>query len=147
MGYDAGRWVDEPILPELPAPPAHLVQVRGAQLVAVRYVDPAGRRRGEGDAVILAWAPLPAGGWAVLVAWIGAWQQNNRTTGAPRWAWCRYDKDLVRPAKPSRPLVEREGFEWHGWHRDSDLAEAVRQAAASLPEHLREAALTPRRQP
>jgi hypothetical protein len=32
---------------------------------------------------------------------------------------------------------------WHGWHEESEFGEAVRQAAASLPEHQRQAALTP----
>ncbi len=141
--------MDEPVLPEIAAPPVDLIQVHGARLVRVlNVVDPdPRRRRGFREAVILAHAPIPGGGWAVLAAWIGAWQERSRTTGGPRWAWVRLLEDRVAPHTPDRPLVEAEGHEWHGYHELSDMAEAVRLAAASLPEHLRDAALTPRPAP
>lgn len=141
---DEGHWVEETILPELKAPPPELIQVRGAQLVRVKSIDPPGVERGFREAVVLAWARIPGGGWAGLFAWIGAWQRGHRTTGGPRWAWCQVPEGRVEPVTPPRPLVEAEDHEWHGYHEMSDLAEAVRRAAETLPEHLREAAVTPK---
>lgn len=138
-----GRWVEEPILPELPPPPPNLVRVRGAQLIRVTAFDPAGNRRGFTEAVVLAWAPLRGGGWGVLTAWLSGWQSAGRTTGRGRWAWCRLPDDLslVTPMPPPRHLLEDD--EWHGHHPDHGITIAMRQAALTLPEPLRDAALAP----
>lgn len=144
MAEDAGgRWVEEPILPELPPPPPNLVRVRGAQLIRVTAFDPAGNRRGFTEAVVLAWAPLRGGGWGVLTAWLSGWQSGGRTTGRGRWAWCRLPDDLslVTPMPPPRNLLEDD--EWHGHHPDHGITIAMRQAALTLPEPLRDAALAP----
>lgn len=146
MGDERGRWEEDAILPELAAPPADSIQVRGAQLVHRLNVEAHNTpsREGYTEAVILAWAPLPDGGWAVLAAWLGAWRrEDGRTTGKARYGWCRLLEDRVRPVDPPRTLID--GAEWHGHHELSQFALAVRQAALLLPENLREAALTPKR--
>lgn len=141
---EAGRWTDEPLLPELPPPPADRIIVRGAQLVRVYTVDHPDprRRRGYSEAVILAWARTGAEGWGVLLAWGGSWRQQigGRTTVKARWSWCRLREDRVKPVRP--PPLQAED-EWHGHHPLSEFSEAVRLAAQLLPEELREAALTP----
>jgi len=75
---------------------------------------------------------------------LGAWQQGGRTTGRARWGWCRILQDRTRAA-PAPPRLEDDDDpdDWHGQHPDSEFAKAVRQAALTLSEHLREAALTP----
>ncbi len=139
-----GRWVDAPILPELPPPPARLVRVDGAQLIRVYNVDAPnpGSRGGYNEAVVLAWAPLADGGRGVLAAWLGGWQEGHRTTGKGRFGWCRLLSDRVREIPPPRAKIE--GAEWHGHHELSEFAAAVRQAAELLPEPVRAAALTPK---
>lgn len=146
-GDAGGRWVEDPVLPELPAPPTSLIRVRGAQLLRVYNVDSSNRgsRRGYTDTVALAWARLPEGGWALLAAWQGSWRgQGGRTTGRARWGWVRLLQDRVE-AVERPPRIE--GFAWFGWAEDSALGEAVRAAALLLPEHLRKAALTPKAPP
>jgi len=139
-----GRWVDEPVLPELPTgPPPHLIRVEGARLIRVMNVDahnPASRD-GYTEAVVLATAPL-GGGTGVLVAWLGGWQEGHRATGRGRYAWCRLLEDRVREVAPPRAKID--GAEWHGHHAEGEFAGAVRQAAELLPEEMRAAALTPR---
>jgi hypothetical protein len=142
-----GRWVEPPILPEVDAPAPDLIQVPGAQLWRRLNVEAHNKasRGGHTEFVVLARAPLPDGSWAVLAAWQGAWRQpGGRTTGKARFGWVRLLEDRVTPATPPPGLVAREGFEWHGWAQSSQIAEAVRQAAALLPEYLRAAALTPK---
>lgn len=136
-----GRWVEEPILPLLPPPPADRILVRGTQLVHVAFVHN-GQRRGFTEAAVLAWARTGDGGWGALTAWQGAWRQGNgRTTGRARWGWCRLDLDLVEPRRAPQRVAEDD--EWHGHHPLAAFTQAIRQAAASLPEHLRQAALAP----
>lgn len=140
MDANTGRWTEEPVLPELPPPPTDRVLVRGAQLIRVTFVH-GGQRRGFTEAMILAWARTGDGGWGVLTSWLGAWQENGRTTGRARWGWCRLIEDLVEPRRLPQHVAEDD--EWHGHHPLDQFTEAMRQAAASLPEHLRQAALTP----
>lgn len=152
MDAEPGRWVEDPILPELDPdnphkpPPPELIDVHGAQPVRVYTIDaPDPRRRnGFAQALILAWAPRLEGGWGVLIAWLGAWQEGGRTTGAGRWAWCRLTADdlrrgRVRPVKPHVGLED----EWYGMPADSEFGLAVAEAVASLPEGMREAAGRP----
>jgi hypothetical protein len=142
-----GRWVDEPVLPELPPPPAHLIRVEGAQLIRVLNVEAHNppSRGGYTEAVVLATAPLADGGTGALVAWLGGWQEGHRTTGRGRYAWCRRLEDRVREVDPPQRRIE--GAEWHGHHELSEFAAAVRQAAELLPEEMRADALTPKRAP
>jgi hypothetical protein len=135
-----GRWIEEPVLPLLPPPPADRILVRGTRLIRVAFIH-RGQRRGFTEAAVLAWARTGDGGWGVLTAWQGAWQENGRTTGRARWGWCRLDVDLVEPRPVPRRIAEDD--EWHGHHPMEEFTEAIRQAAASLPEHLRQAALAP----
>lgn len=140
MGAHGGRWVEDPILPEVDPPPAEEIEV-GAQLIRVLNVESHNQSsRGHTDVVVLARAPIAGGGERVLAAWQGAWQQGSRTTGKARFGWCRELPDRV-------VLVERPpriaGFAWFGWHAQSQLGKAVWQAARLLPKHLRLAALTP----
>lgn len=147
---DSGRWVDDPPLPAIATPPpAELIRVHGSQLVRIYTIDDPDprRRRGFTEALFIAWAPLCGGDWAVLAAWLGAWQSGARTTGGGRWAWLRLTTDdvgrgRVKAVKPHRFDDEDE---WHGHHPLADVSIAFREAAASLPEHQRAAAIEPRR--
>lgn len=141
MPADEGCWVDEPPLPPIAPPPAHLIAVRGAQRLRVNNLDhPDPRRRGgHTDTVALAWARTPDGEWTALLAWLGAWQQDGRTAGRGRYGWCRVLEGRVR----AMPVVRREGVAWYGMYEPNELGAAIERAALTLPEHLREAALTP----
>jgi hypothetical protein len=148
MDDEGGRWIEEPLLPELPAPAADQIIVRGAQLVRVVFGDVAADSRHQGytEAVVLAWAKTAQGGWGVLLAWGGSWRQRNgRSTVKARWAWCRLLPDRVTPVPRPRALLPED--EWHRHHPGSEFSEAVRAAAASLPEHLRDRALQPAEPP
>lgn len=145
--HAGGRWTDKPVLPLLSPPPPDLIRVHGgARVVRVYNVDDPDPRRHGGftEAVILAWAPRRDGGWGVLTAWLGGWQENTRTTGRGRWAWCLMRKDDFERGrvKPVVPFV-MEGHEWHGHHPLDEVTRAMHEAAWSLPEQLREAALLP----
>ncbi len=139
-----GRWVDDPVLPELPPPPVHLIRVDGAQLIRVMNVDAhnRGSRGGYTEAVVLATAPLGDGGTGILAAWLGGWQEGHRTTGKGRYGWCRLLADRVREVAPPRAKID--GAEWHGHHVEGEFAGAVRQAAELLPEEMRAKALAPK---
>lgn len=149
MDAEPGRWVEEPILPELDPdnphapPPAELIDVHGAQPVRVYTIDHPDprRRRGFTQALILAWAPRLDGSWGVLIAWLSGWQQGGRTSGGGRWAWCRLTREDVRRGRvrPVKPHVRLDD-EWYGMPADSDFGQAVAQAVGSLPRGLREAA-------
>lgn len=137
--------MDEPILPELPAPPVERIAVRGAQRLRVLNVDSPnpGSRGGFTECVALAWARLPDGDWAALLAWLSGWRgEDGRTTGRGRFGWYRVLEDRTK-AMPIWPHRDPD-VEWHGYHADDEIAVAMREAAATLPEQLREAALTPR---
>lgn len=141
MDTQDGRWVDDPPLPPLAKPPDRLIETSGARLIRVYNVNSPDPRRRDGytEAVVLARAPIPGGGWAVLAAWLGGWQEGGRTSGRARFGWCRWLTDRCKIVTPH--VVG--GAEWHGWPAESEFAQAVRLAAACLPEHLRAAALTP----
>lgn len=55
--------------------------------------------------------------------------------------WYLYEAHRVEPKRA--PRTRFEGACWHGRHEDSQFNIAVREAVASLPEHLREAAAKP----
>lgn len=147
-----GRWVDEPPLPELtdpkPPPPADLIVVHGAQLVRIINIDDPDprRRRGFTEALFIAWAPLTGGDWAVLTAWLSAWQTGVRTTGGGRYAWLRLTEDDVARGRirEVKPHLFDDEDEWHGHHPLHDVSIAFHAAVATLPEKLRERALRPR---
>lgn len=152
MDERPGRWVDEPPLPILPKAGPGVELALGARLVRVYVIKTVAgqqRRAGFQEIVVIARARLKDGGIGLLAAWIGAWQQGARTTGGPRWAWLRYDPpppgqlDPLQPMPRSRRENRTEGIAWHGWHVRSDLAQAIRGAAASLPHEQRAAALRP----
>jgi len=141
--------VDEPPLPTLAAPPPGLIRVRGAQPARVYDIDNPDPRKHKGftEVLFIAWAPIPdTRDWAVLTAWLGAWQHGARTTGKGRWAWLRLTEDDVARGRVRAvtPVLEPED-EWHGHHPLAQFTIGARQAAASLPERLRELALQPRR--
>lgn len=142
--------MDEPPLPPLKDPPPHLILVRGAQLVRVHNVDDPDprRRRGFTQVVILAWAPLPGGGWAGLCVWLSGWHgpgpRGSRVTGRGRFAWCRILRDRVEAWRPPRPYIQDPDQGWHGQGDPSEVSEAMARAAETLPRHLREKALQPR---
>lgn len=117
--------------------------MRGAHLVRVYGPDGPTKRDAGREAVTLAWAQMPDARWAILLAWAGYWMDEAapHQTEAARWAWCVYDEDRVELRRAPQTLYE--GAAWHGWAEDGELNKAIRQAAGSLPEHLREAAITP----
>jgi hypothetical protein len=140
---DERRWLDEAPLPEFKEhPPAELIRVRGGRVVRVYQVDDPHPQRREGftDAVLLAWAHRLEGGWGMLLAWLGTVQVGVKTTGEGRWGWCRY---LADRTVPITPYLFDEEDEWYGNTSYSELGKGVQAAVASLPVHLREAALRP----
>lgn len=148
MADDQGwRWTEDPILPGLPPPPPGLILVRGATPIRI-YDTPervhivGGKRRPDGgrDGVVIAWAGIPRGGWAVLLAWTSYARVGLHQTALARWGWCRLDEARVKPLPPP---PAREGACRYGWYEGCELDKAVATAAAALPEHLREAAITP----
>jgi hypothetical protein len=142
-----GRWLEDPLLPTLPDPPADRVVVHGASLV--RVYSPAGSkiegRDGGRAAIVIAWARLGDGeSWAVLMAWAGNWMgADHRPTVRPRWGWVRLDEARVKPQKP-RPKIEGSEIEWFGSWSGCAMEEAMYHAAVGLPKEQREAAITPR---
>jgi hypothetical protein len=148
---DPDQWLDEPPLPALADPPPELILVRGAQVVRVHFVDhPNPKLRGFTEVIVLAWAPIPnSRDWAGLCVWLAAVQEPGphgaHTTGEGRYGWLRMLPDRVEAWRPPHRYLEGE----HGWHGQGDpsqVSEAILRAAATLPEHLRERALTPRAQ-
>lgn len=149
MDEREGRWAEPPILPELPPPPADLIAVRGAQVVRVHDIDnPNPKLRGHTEAVVLAWAPIPAGGFAGLCAWLAGWNEQGphggHTTGRGRFGWLRILEDRVEAWRPPHPYLTDPDRGWHGLGDPGEVSSAIEQAVATLPEHLREAALTPK---
>jgi hypothetical protein len=69
------------------------------------------------------------------------YERGPHQTEAARWGWCRYDEARVTPRRP--PPMAYEGACWHGWHEESQLNVAIRRAAETLPEDLRDAATMP----
>ncbi len=124
-------------------PQPHLIRTEGARLVRVRNADDEDPRKGFTEAVILAEAELADGGTGLLLAWLGAWQQEARTSGRGRFAWVRLPDDPERvrymPPWPRRA----EGVAWYGWGEPNELGAAIEQAAATLPQEMRQAALRP----
>lgn len=148
MGDDKGRWLDDPPLPELTPPPTGLIAVRGAQVVRVHHIDhPNPKMRGFTEVVVLAWARLPGGDWAGLCVWLSAVQEPGahgaHTTGRGRFGWLRILPDRVEAWRPPHRYLDGDDG-WHGQGDPSEVSDAIVRAAATLPEHLRAAALTPR---
>lgn len=144
--------MDEPPLPITPPPPPHAHLHYGARRLRIHVIKTsagASRRAGFQDIVILARAPLPDGSWALLAAWLGAWQHHAHTTGGPRWAWLRYTPPAPGALDPAQPMPRSRqespagGIGWHGQPDDGDFARAILLAAGALPAEVREQALTP----
>jgi hypothetical protein len=136
-------WVQPVILSPLAAPPAALVRAPGARLVTVS----AGAAQGVSPAVghpglILAWARIPAGGWACLLVWDGFRTPPGAREPAPsaRWSWARWRADVVMPLRPWLPDQPVE-LRWFGRPHGGAFEAAFHEAAASLPQGMREAAL------
>ena len=139
-----GHWVESPLLPDaVPAPPLDRIVIYGAKLVRV-YGEPGGKKPDGGrEAVIVAWARMPDGRWAVLLAWAGHWmsEKGPHQSERARWGWYVLDPERVKPRTP--PQVLYEGAMWTGWHEDSELSIAMREAAGTLPGDMQAAALKP----
>lgn len=139
----ADDWVQHVILDPVAAPPPQLVEAPGGRLVTVH--TPLGVLPARSHlAVILAWAEMPGGGWACLLVWDG-WRR--RPGGSPRdwipgarWSWVRYRPELVAILKPWLP-DQPQGLRWFGRHHGTEVEAAYEEAAASLPEPMRAAAL------
>lgn len=142
-GHDAG-WAGPLILEPLPTPPPDRIRDPGGRLVTVSVPRGTSPHR-QHPAVLLAWAHLPGGDWACLMTW-GGWRrasaEDRRRDLVPsaRWAWVRYRRDLVTALKPWPD--HDPGLRWFGRHSGSEFEAAYVEAAASLPETMRDAALT-----
>jgi hypothetical protein len=148
-------WLDDPPLPPVNPrdphrpPPAERILVRGAQLVRVHFPDhPNPKLRGFIEVVVLAWARIPnSEHWAGLCVWLGTVQEPGphgaHTTGAGRYAWLRMLPDRVQSWRPPHRYLECDAG-WHGMGEPGQVSDAIARAAATLPEELRQAALTPR---
>lgn len=137
-------WESKVILDPLAPPPKQAIESPGSRLVLV--TEPLGVPvpRHSHYGLILAWAPIDrrTGSWACLLAWDG-WRRAvddcGRVPGA-RWSWVHWQRDLVTYHKPWLP-DQPEGLRWFGRHHGSDMEAAWLEAAASLPQGMREAAL------
>lgn len=143
MGTSAGRWVEDPILPELKPPPIDRIRVTGARLLHVVNIDArnTASRGGYTKTVALAWARTADGQAAALLAWLSAWQESGHTTGKGRIGWCRILEDRTRAVVPYPPTDA--GDDWFGEHVWSQFAAAIREACETLPTGLRERAAVP----
>jgi hypothetical protein len=151
VGEVEPQWTEGPILPWVEPyapPPAELIIVRGARLVRVLNGPRTGPLSpppdGHREAVLLAWAPRADRRWAALMAWAG-WCRSPRGVGteAARHGWLLVDETRVRPVKPAHSTHPEIEYTWYGREEPNELGRTIRAAAATLPEQLREAALTP----
>lgn len=135
-------WDGPTILEPLDAPPpADRIEAPGGYLVTVGTVRPTTPHQSH-PAVLLAWARLPGtSDWACLMVW-GGWRRDEagRERPSARWCWVRFEPRQVGRLKPWLP-DQPNGLRWFGRHAGSDIEAAYLEAAASLPEHMREAAL------
>ena len=138
-GHDRG-WTGPTILEPLPAPPPAQIEAPGGRLVTVHTVRPTTPHQSH-PAVILAWARLAgSGGWTCLMVW-GGWRRDagGRERPSARWGWCRFRPELVGRLRPWPD--QNPGLRWFGRHSGSEFESAYAEAAASLPEGMRAAAL------
>lgn len=131
-------WLDPVPMATLRPPPAHLVTDPGGRTVRVEVLH-AGLKTLSMPGVVLAWARLPGFRWAVLLVW-SAYRLNDagKEIETARWSWVRYEEKLIRPEPSPAP-----GNFWeHPWYGQIDgFEQAAQQAALTLPEDLRAAAL------
>ena len=141
--WPPGRWLSPVLLELIAPPPARLVVVRGARRGTVTGPATYGPPEWH-DITVLAWARIPAGGWGALTVWDGMAQApgDRQPMVHARWSWCRWTRcklDHCRPTPPDNPW----GLSWLGLPRGYVDEAAIEQAAATLPPHLRQAAVTP----
>lgn len=140
-GHGEG-WSFADILEPIAPPPPRLIESPGGRLVSVKTPLGASPARSY-PAVILAWAPIDrrAGTWAALMVWDGyRHAADGKDRAHARWSWVRWNRDQVVYAKPYLP-DQPTGLRWFGRHHGMDVEAAYEEAAASLPEQMREAAL------
>ena len=131
------------ILEPIAAPPAGLIQSPGGRLITV-HSPPGSLSPRSHPAVILAWAPLPTGGWACLLVW-GGWRLKpgggpRDWTPSARWSWVRYRPELAAILKPWLP-DQPNGLRWFGRAHGEAVEAAYEEAASTLPEEMRPTAL------
>lgn len=85
--------------------------MRGAKYVRIYskpQTDPARRRGGFREAVVLAWSRTPAGNRSALLAWAG-WcrSQTGQGTEHARYGWVLYDERML-PTRPTSPQLPGE---------------------------------------
>lgn len=143
MPDEPGRWIERPILDELPAPLPGWIAVPGAILLAIETPPRTTPYRWD-CAVALAWARSPATGTvAVLLAWASIWRPRDearRDRVEPRWGWYRFNPRQCRAMNGVR-TPNAWGQEWWGAAPNASISRAMREAVASLPPELRAAAL------
>jgi hypothetical protein len=141
----AQGWIDPVLVWLLPPPPPERITSPGSRLLAVSVTKPDGYQESN-SGVVLAWARMNAGRWAMLFAWSGVRRINGERQASARWSWCwvgRREVYVREPVKEPNPW----GMIWYG-QRDVNLDAAVAEAVISLPEPMRAAAMrvVPRRE-
>lgn len=133
-----GGWISPVLVELLPPPPPDRITSPGSRLVAVAVTKPDGYQVSNGG-VVLAWARMTGGRWAMLFAWTGQRRMKGELEASARWSWCwvgRREVYVREPVKKRNPW----GMTWYG-HRDVALDGAIAEAVVSLPESMRAAAV------
>ena len=138
--YDTGDgWVHPQLLRTLTPAPPRLIEQPGGRLVTVSNALGSSPHEHH-PAVLLAWARIPDGAWASLMVWHGSRIVAGRERASARWSWVRFEPSQVTALRPWLPDQPR-GLRWFGAHAGDHMEAAYLEAAASLPEPMREAAL------
>lgn len=137
---DAQGWRDVVVPRLLPAPPGRLVEHPGGLYTCAARKRPDGYFH-QDYGVILAWARIPAGGWACLLAWSGMRERDDREPRVDaRWSWAAWDPALFAVLK-AKPEPNPWGGRWFGPDAGGHLAAAMIEAAQSLPAGMRDTAV------
>lgn len=141
-GHGDGWWARGEILRPVKAPPPHLIESPGARLVLVTQPPSAPLPRTSHTALILAWAAIDrrTDTWACLLVWHGWRVVDGREVPGARWSWVRWQRELVTAQLPWLP-DQPEGLRWFGRHHGDAMEAALLEAAASLPQDMRAAAV------
>lgn len=122
----------------LPPPPPERIVSPGSRLIAVAVTNPDGYQLSNAG-IVLAWARMRSGRWAMLFAWTGRRRVKGGLESSARWSWCWVGQREVYvrvPVKEPNPW----GMTWYG-RRDVALDGAIAEAVISMPEPMRAAAM------
>src|SRR5581483_6563897 len=111
--FESDRGWRSPVLVELlPPPPPDRITAPGSRLVAIAVTKPDGYQTSNAG-VVLAWAKMSRGRWAMLFAWTGLRRINGENQASARWSWCwvgRREVYVREPVKVPNPW----GMGWYG---------------------------------